>query len=262
MSREQVEQELMRMGLGGKEARIYFAALLHGAGTALELGTHAGLTRSTAYFVIETLVEQGLMTSLERKGKRYFAAEPPEQLERLVRREEARIKEMRSALEVIMPEFATLITASPARPRVRVYEGFDGLDAMRADFFKSEKASELLLISAADDYHRIVGLARRLPHAQRMERTRGFERCIFTSARPREELKKTVPYVSRVERYRIPEKQNPLAGEIAVYGSKVGMLTYRGKVMGVLVESSYIAATARTLFNLAWETAKKYEKFE
>ncbi|GEM_PF-332102 len=261
-SRDRVEQELMRIGLGAKEARMYLAALEHGSGTVIALAKRAGFTRSTAYFVIETLIEHGLMTSVERDEKKHFTAEPPSRLELLVTREESRIAEMRAVFQKLMPELAPLLTSSREQPRVRFYEGIEGLEAMRSDFFTAEKKSELLLISAADDYHRIVGLARRLPHAQRMERTRGFERCIFTSARPREELRKTVPPIARVERYRIPEKEYPLAGEIAVYGSKLALLTYRGKVMGVLVESPYLAQTATTLFNLAWETVKRYEKFE
>lgn len=262
MPQEQVQRQLVRLGLSLNEAIVYLAALECGSCPVQTIAKQAGINRPTAYAIIESLIEQGLMNSVERDNRRYFSAEPPERLQHLVRREQARVEEMQNALQKIMPELATLISHAPERPRVRFYEGFEGLEAMRSDFFKDSEKDELLLISAADDYHKIVGLARRLPHAKKIEQARGLERCIFTSSRPVEELKKAMPPVSKVERYRIPKKEYPLAGEITVHGTKVAMLSYQGKVMGVIVESPYLAQTAKSLFKLAWETAKQHEKFD
>ena len=260
--RSMVERELVRLGLSQKEAQVYLASLELGPAPMQDISKQAGVNRATTYLMVEMLTERGLMSSIERGAKKLFTAEPPERLKQLVRTEEERVRGARESLDKILPELSVLLQSAPERPRVRFYEGLEGLEAMRADFFVSSKKHELLLISAADDYHRIVGLARRLPHAKRIERTRGLERSIFTSAKPAEELKKTIPSVDRIERYRIPEKKYPLAGEIAVYGEKIALLSYRGKVMGVLIESPYLAQTVGSLFNLAWETAKKFEKFE
>lgn len=260
--RAMVERELVRLGLSQKEAQVYLASLELGPAPMQDISKQASVNRATTYLMVETLTERGLMSSIERGAKKLFTAEPPERLKQLVHQEEDRVRGARESLEKILPELSVLLQSAPERPRVRFYEGLEGLEAMRADFFTSSKKQELLLISAADDYHRVVGLARRLPHAKRIERTRGLERCIFTSEKPAEELKKTIPAVDQIERYRIPDDKYPLAGEIAVYGSKIAMLSYRGKVMGVLVESEYLAQTTTSLFNLAWETAKKFEKFD
>lgn len=262
MPRAQIERDLVRLGLTPKEAQIYLVALELGPSPVQDFAKQSGVNRATAYVMVESLIERGLMSSVERNGKRLFAAEPPERLKRVVYDEEARITDAKSALDKILPELATLVQAAPERPRVRFYEGIDGLEAMRQDFFGGEKKYELLLISSADDYHRVAALARRLPHAKRVEHTRGFERCIFTSQRPAAELKKIMPSVEHIERHRVPHGEYPLSGEIAVYGDKVAMLSYHGKVMGVLVESPFLAQTATSLFNLAWQTAKQHERFD
>lgn len=262
MPRAQIEHELVRLGLSGKEAQVYLAALELGPSPVQDFAKQSGVNRATAYVIVESLIERGLMTSVERNGKRLFSAEPPERLAHVVREEEARIRDAKSALDKILPELGVLIQAAPGRPRVRFYEGVEGLEAMRQDFFGGETKHELLLISSADDYHRVAALARRLPHAKKVEHTRGFERCIFTSQRSVAELKKNMPSVERIERYRIPHSQYPLSGEIAVYGEKIAMLSYHGKVMGVLIDSPYLAQTATALFNLAWETAKRHERFD
>ncbi len=262
LSEETVERALVRLGLTSKEARLYLVALKIGLGTINDLAKRAGINRSTAYAVIESLLERGLLSSLLRGETRYFAPASPERLEHFLWHEEKRVSEMREAIQKIMPELATLLLVSPDRPKLRLYEGLDGLETLREDFFRGQKKFELLLISAADDYHRLVGLNRRLPYAKKLETIRGFERCIFTSARSAAELKKAIPPVGRIERYRVPEKEYPLAGEIAIAGPRVAMLSYRGKIMGLFLENQFIARTAATLFKLAWETAKKFEKFE
>lgn len=262
MPRAHIERELVRLGLTPKEAQVYLAALELGPSPVQDFSKQSGVNRATAYIIVESLIERGLMSSVERNGRRLFAAEPPERLKRVVYDEETRITDAKSALDKILPELATLVQAAPERPRVRFYEGVDGLEAMRQDFFSGTKKHELLLISSADDYHRVAALARRLPHAKRMEHTRGFERCIFTSRQPAADLKKVLPSVERIERYRVPHNEYPLAGEIAVYGDRVAMLSYHGKVMGVLVESPFLAQTATSLFDLAWQTAKQHERFD
>ena len=257
-----VVRELVRFGMSDKEARVYLAALELGPSPVQDIAKQSGVNRATSYLMIENLIERGLMSSIERAGRRLFSAEPPDRLRQLLRREEDRVADVRAAFEKILPELAVLVEAAPERPRVRFYEGVEGLEAMRADFFGADRKQELLLIAAADDYHRIVGMARRLPHAKRIEQTRGRERCIFTSDRPIEELRRSMPLVDNIERYRVPADKFPLAGEIAVYGQKLALLSYRGKVMGVIIESPFLAQTATSLFNLAWEAAKGHEKIE
>src|SRR3989339_1200537 len=174
----EVSRELLRIGLSLKEARVYIAALECGSAPVQDIAKRAGVNRPTSYVIISSLIEKGLMSSVERDGRKFFVAESPDRLRQLVRREEARIDEMREALGKIMPELGVLVMHAPERPRVRFYEGFEGLEAMRGEFFKDRQDEELCLISSADDYHKIVGLARRLPHAKRIEKVRGFERCI------------------------------------------------------------------------------------
>ncbi|MDP3985233.1 MAG: helix-turn-helix domain-containing protein [bacterium] len=262
--RPMIERELVRLGLSPKGAQVYLAALELGPAPVQEIAKLAGVNRATTYVVIEELIAKGLTSSIERGSKRLFIAEPPERLKQLLRHEEDKIKDARDTLGRILPELSLLLQSAPERPRVRFYEGLEGLEAMRADFFSSAdgKQHELLMISSADDYHAVVGMARRLPHAKRIERTRGFERCIFTSARSKEELLKSLPLVDHIERYKIPESEFPLAGEVTVHGSKIAMLSYRGSIMGVLIESPYLSQTITTLFNLAWKTAKSFEKIE
>lgn len=262
LPRPMVARELMRFGLTEKEARVYLAALELGPVPVQDIAKQSGVNRATSYLMIETLIERGLMSSVERAGKKLFMAEPPERLRQLLTHEEERILGIRVAFDRILPELSLLLQTAPERPRVRFYEGIEGLEAMRTDFFTGERTHELLLIAAADDYHKIVGIGRRLPHAKRIEALRNRERCIFTSDHSVEELRRTLPLVDNIERRRIPSDRFPLAGEVAVFGNKIALLSYQGKVMGVLVESAFLAQTVTSLFNLAWETADRFEKMD
>jgi hypothetical protein len=63
----------------------------------------------------------------------------------------------------------------------------------------------------------------------------------------------------RESRY-IPHEKLPMSAEIAVHGPILSIVTFRKKIIGVLVEHSDIADSFRAIFDAAWEAAEKYNK--
>src|SRR3989338_6412357 len=80
------------LGLSEKEAKVYLASLELGESAPAEIAKHAGINRDTTYVIAEKLVKDGLMSQLEKDKKTYFMAENPEQLLRLLRKQEQDIK--------------------------------------------------------------------------------------------------------------------------------------------------------------------------
>lgn len=74
------QKSLQLAGLSQKEAQVYLAALELGEGTAQEIAQKAKIGRSTAYFVLEGLEDQDLITVFHRGKTKHFAAEDPKRL--------------------------------------------------------------------------------------------------------------------------------------------------------------------------------------
>ena len=59
-------------------------------------------------------------------------------------------------------------------------------------------------------------------------------------------------YAQGVETKYLPLKAG-IASDLIIYGNKVAMAVFRGKPMGIIIESKEIAETLRALFSLAWK---------
>jgi sugar-specific transcriptional regulator TrmB len=116
-----LQQVLTGIGLQETEARCYLAALELGPSSVREIAKRAGISRTNAYDVLSRLAEQGLVSEAASAGKTMLvAAEPPQHLLNLVDQRRLRLKD-------IMPELHSLHNGSTAKPRVRFYEGVDGI---------------------------------------------------------------------------------------------------------------------------------------
>ncbi len=112
---------LVEIGLQETEARFYLAALELGQASVRDIAKQADISRTNAYDVFARLLDQGLVTQIASpSGKTMVAAEPPEHLLSL-------FEERRRRLKSAMPELQSLHNNSTAKPRVRFYEGVDGI---------------------------------------------------------------------------------------------------------------------------------------
>ncbi|KKU45025.1 MAG: Transcriptional regulator TrmB [Microgenomates group bacterium GW2011_GWA2_46_7] len=117
---------LKQLGMEEKEAKMYLAALEFGPTTIVKLAKKSGIKRTTIYEFIDDMVARGLIaTSISVKRTLYSASEPVK-LEQLIEKQREIIKE-------ILPGLESLAKKSPQRPRVRFYEGVEGIRSVYND---------------------------------------------------------------------------------------------------------------------------------
>lgn len=247
-----LEKNLISLGLTPKEALVYLSSLELGPSPVAEIAKHAKVNRATTYVMIESLTKRGLISSMEKGKKRYFAAESPEHLQNIFHLERMGIEEREHDLHALLPELRAL-TAGKEKPRVRFYEGLEGLESMREDLFKI-KDLDILSIFSLDDTKEILHPEHTEPFRKKLLERQIKNRYIYTST----EAPTDIP--SAWEGRMVSKDKFPFHGEITIYGDRVAMLSYRGKLIGVIIESHGLAETMRSVFELAWEAALKYAK--
>ena len=67
-----LKEQLEKIGLAEKEAKVFLASLELGSSAAQKIAKKAEINRATTYVIIEKLMKKGLMSSVE-KGKRLFS---------------------------------------------------------------------------------------------------------------------------------------------------------------------------------------------
>lgn len=252
-----LEQSLQSLGFAEKEAKTYLAALRSGPATALELSRDTAIPRATVYLHADALVRRGVLTEREESGKTVYCAAPPERLLELLQSELDDIKRRESAAREIITELKSL-TPSARLPKVRLFEGLDGLEAMRAELLKYQNI-EWYVAAGAESYRRAVPEELRKLQIERL--WKNSNRCkAIVSASEDPPLADPIKYL--YERYRVPTSEYPMPGEVAIFENTIALISYHDEPMGLLVENAEIAAVMRSLFRLAFEHSKMFTRLD
>ena len=251
-----LEKILEDLGLSEKEAKVYLASLELGESAPAEIAKHAGINRATTYVIAEKLVKDGLMSQLEKDKKTYFMAENPEQLLRLLRKQEQNIKNKEQEFQKYLPELKTIFDTAGERPKVRFFEGKEGLRAIQEDFLSS-KDKNIEEVYSSDDVRNVFSD----DDLQKIRQMRKDKRICSRAINIRKTNKRPQIFLPELSEMRmVPYDKFPIHSDILLYDNKVAMVSLKGKLVGVIIENKTIIDTLRSVFNLAWEAAEKYDK--
>jgi predicted transcriptional regulator len=244
----ELQQKLVDFGFSDKEAHVYLAMLELGPASVQDIAKSAGVNRATTYVMIESLKRRGLMSSVERGKKVYFTAESPEHLLLITRDEEKRLEKKRHSLEELLPQFMALYNSIEAKPRVRFFEGEEGIAAARevqtarirnqasCDVFIHYDAA-MLRVAEFDESGRLR-LGTWLPQLRILY---AIDEGI------------TVPlFPKNVALRSVPSSLAPFNGECNLYDDFVVLSIPSPRPIAVVIDSREFAALLRRLFELAW----------
>lgn len=114
---------LQKLGFNDKEIRIYLMMLSLGPAPVRKIAQASGINRGTAYDILKTLMDKGLVVYYNKDKKQYFSAEDPAYLERHL---DGRLKELGQLKEYvhgIVTELKSVQDRGGGKPVARYYEG-------------------------------------------------------------------------------------------------------------------------------------------
>jgi predicted transcriptional regulator len=141
---EPLIQELKKLNLTEKEARVYLALLELGPSTPYKIAKRSRLKRPTAYVIAEELVEKGLIVQMTGEKKRMYIARSPESY---IEDVEGRVQEAKK----ILPELLALQRKKSDKPNILYFEGVDGLKQAYEYKIKDFKGEEIVGFFAGAD---------------------------------------------------------------------------------------------------------------
>jgi sugar-specific transcriptional regulator TrmB len=252
------EKELNSLGLKEKEAAVYLTCLQLGPAPVQAIARKSRVVRATTYVVLESLQKAGLVTHYKDGKKTLYSAEAPRQLMRLLEKEREVIDEKQHDLELILPELQILMKAAGGRPSVRFFSGREGLHAMRQEIIMYSKPGEMIYnFTPADHLNAVFPQDLDTFVPQRV--SKGImAKTIFTTQSDKIRdlfLSRTYNEKRLTETIYVPPERFPGSSGMTVYGDRIAIGTFTGKLMGVIVESKPMADMMHALFDLAWEGA-------
>jgi len=239
---------LKSLGLLDSEIKTYMKALEKGPSTVLEFTKYTGLSRQATYVAIQSLTDRGLMSSAQSDKKSLYAAEDPEKLLAYAQRRESKLKENIDDLKRALPELK--LRAGGEKPTVKVFEGKEGLITVIEELQKNPK-KDAVEITDGKAMYSVLTLEDLLPLRKKLKKANVYIRGLYTG-------EKVSPKTVGGYRYVLPKEYWDFKTNIGVYGNKIAMVTFGGKIHSVIIENPHLAKTLKIVFDIAFKEAKKH----
>lgn len=247
----QLKINLQSFGFSEKEVDVYVALLELGRSTVTKISLKAGINRTTGYDILGSLVNKKMVSVSGKEPKQEYSAEPPtaitEYLKRQIMQTETYIKES----EKILPELVVLYSQEN-RPRIRFYEGVDGLEYVYEDTLTSSEP--IRAYATVDDMHKALPNYFPKYYRRRAEKNISIRAIIPETPSGRERGTHNVE--EKRETAFVPADKYYFSPEINIYDNKVMIASWREK-LGVIIESEEIADAMKKIYELAWAEAKR-----
>lgn len=240
--------ELLNLGLTDEEAKVYLACLEVNGGAVSVIARKAGVHRVGCYHTIENLLKKKLLSQYNRNGVKCFAPEPPEKLEELM-------LEKAGIAKALLPALKSLASTTGFRPRIRFYEGMEGVERVFNASLESDN-TEIL------GYTNLRQITDEIPvffadyTRRRLKQNIKVRYLSPNTVDGVQEISAFLPKnypPSLIEILLVNREQFLFENEILIFGNSVGIVSLnRDERLGLIVESATFSKTMKAVFDLAW----------
>ncbi len=243
-----------QLGLSEVEGKVYLALLEIGGGFVSAIARRAKQHRVNCYHTLDNLAKKGLVNFVMKDNVRYYTAENPHTLVNILEEKTDYAKE-------ILPELLSLSNALAMKPKIKTYEGINGVKNILEDTLTA-KSKELLgysnLKGVMDVFGDYIG-----KYAQAKLEKKIRTRIICPSSDAAfEYVKKFYPADfphEFVEILYVNPREFWFEHEITIYDNKVAVISLnKDEMIGMIFESPVYANSQRAIFNLAWLGASSF----
>ncbi|MEK7583217.1 MAG: helix-turn-helix domain-containing protein [Patescibacteria group bacterium] len=241
-----IQSTLEKTGLSQKESLVYTALLELGASSVVGIAKKSGLKRPTVYLVLDELVKKGFISEVPEEKKRRFIALSPENI---VDSFDQRARELRKML----PHLLDFYQGQSERPVIRFFNSHEGMMSVYREVTKKGSTQEILSFvspeNVPEEFNENWDMFLRLFSGRG---AKGREIFSISSLEH--------PYVRQVKKIpnyqaRVASAESLFPSDTIVYGDKVALLSFK-KGFAIIIESADVAKSLRSLFELAWQSAR------
>jgi len=237
----ELAKQLRAIGFNEKEAKVYLACLQLGQDTAFHISQKCGLKRSTVYFVLNELVERGLVSIWKTKKATLFRAANPKKLF-------SRLKHKEETLAEIFPLLQSIYNFDEAKPNIEVFEGREGVRQIYAEVVEYlAKGKEIFCWG---DVSHIWDILEDVTEKYLVQsRNKRYKiREILNKAEENKNPNHKIRF--------LPEGSNFSGNDNIVFGDKLVIFSTQNKLFATVIQSQDISNSYRNLFELAWQSAR------
>lgn len=245
---------LQNFGLNEKQIVIYTTLLQLGNANIQEIARKSKIKRTTAYSVLDTLIQRGLINFSQKGAHREYFAEDPKKLPSILEEENRKLEFKQKSLLSALPELSSIYNSKASKPKIRFYEGVEGLKQIYEETLLLKPDEEMFAFGQATLIHQFLGDQWVESYLSRRRDKKIFQRSLVEDSPAGIEHQKNDKNENR-QTILIPQDKYPFISEINIFGNKISIVSFK-ELMGVVIESPDVAKTQKSIFELAWLGAK------
>ncbi len=240
---------LKRVGLSDKECDVYLAVLAFRSARASAIARGAKQSRSHTYLLLESLIEKGLISEVEKGKVMHFVAEPPERLVRYARNQEQSLKETAMLLQEAIPALRNMQGPLIGEPRVTKFHGIEGMKQTYEDLLSQEFCG----IFNPEYSHQFFGANIVTSLLGKNVQLKGRD-LLVDSKQTKQYLREVAPsddyHIRLLPSYIVPKS------DVMIAGHTIALLAYDRDITTVRIENQNLADSFRMWFEGLWNVSR------
>lgn len=242
MDTETTEKTLQEVGFDEKETKVYLALLKIGETTATKISRETNIERTLVYYIIEKLINKGLISFKLKNSVKYYSASNPKKILGDIRDKEKVFLKLLPFLEQIRKQ------PYEEDVKVDIYKEVGGLKAILNDLYSCNK--EVLVFGEQGQIQTHYPIIYK-QYMRRLEELGIKEKAVI-----REDFFGKIWKSKNTEfRYIAKDLVSPIT--TVVYADRVLITIWEKPMYNILITSKKISESFRSYFNHFWKIARK-----
>lgn len=247
MKQNNLQYSLTQADLTKKEAQIYIAALELGPCSVLSISRKTKIKRTTVYVQFESLKEKGLL-NIEYQGfKKFYVAQAPKTLTRI-------IEQKRKNILDIIPELEAIYNLKNSGSNLKYYEGLESVKSVYENLLKEVAPNDYYLIFSNDEQWFKADPKYFQNFIKKRSKLNIDIRTILedsTIARKHKRLQKNYN-----EKIKILPHGKTLTTNLIITPQKVVIHQLSPSISAIVIETKSIIKMHKELFEIVWSSIK------
>jgi len=139
-------EELAALGLNKSESKVYLTLLGSGALSAGLIAEKGQVSPSKIYWVLEKLMQKGLVSYIIKAKTRVYSAASPQKLKDFLEEERKEVEKRATALEALLPKLVQLQKFAEDVQEAEMFIGFPAMKNAYSTMYDSSKKSDEHLV--------------------------------------------------------------------------------------------------------------------
>ena len=242
----EILNELKELGLNENEIKVYLSCLIEGGLNAKEISDKTSLIRTTTYGILNSLVNKGLISTIDKEKIRFFQSASPKELLNILEQKKGKI-------ESIIPELEKYQKSVPIKYKVEVFEGVNGIKTVTNDII-SKKNETVKIIGIGQKWLEFSDSFTKIYYRKKKENNVWTETILNDTLEERKFLKDKKYVNSKIKFLKDLNFGNSV---VYIYHDKVSFVVYdKESPRGFIIKDKEYNRVQNLVFEKLWKIAK------